>query len=217
MKSKRIKISDNSVRRLSKYIRKLKELESSEVEAISSMELGDMLGLTSSQIRQDLSAFGDFGLPGYGYGVPSLRRGLEDVLGVNSKLTAILVGVGNIGKALIENFPFSKCGVQLLGAFDIDPGIVGERVGEIMVQNRIALDEQLTREAPDITILCVTRDAANDTANYLVERGVTAIWNFTNTEILSPYSPVLVENVHFSDSLQTLCYYINEKNKKRPN
>ncbi len=213
MRSKGFRASDNSIRRLSKYLRELKEMEKRGIEKVSSYVLGERLGHTPSQIRQDLSSFGDFGYQGYGYNVSSLRRSLEDILGKNSELTAILVGAGNIGKALLENFPFDECGVRLLGAYDVDPAVIGTEFRGIAVQSQADLDEELTLKVPDIAILCVPKTAAVETAEHLVERGIRAIWNYTNTEILPPYSPVILENVHFTDSLQTLCHYVAEAKK----
>ncbi len=214
MRTSPITISDNTIRRLSKYLRKLQELESEGVQKTSSFELGTLLGHTASQVRQDFSCFGEFGQQGYGYNVTLLRKSIEEILGVNSGLTAILIGVGNIGKALLANFPFEECGVRLLAAYDADPKLVGSSVHGMKVQNRAALDKRLKHELPDIAILCVSQNEAVSAAKYLAERGIQAIWNYTNREILPPDSHVMVENVHFTDSLHTLCYYVTKEKKQ---
>lgn len=118
---KRIKISNNVIRRLPRYLRKLDELTERGTTRISSANLGKMMGLTPSQIRQDFSCFGEFGQQGYGYNVPSLRAEIADILGMNRGHAAILIGVGNLGRALIDNFSFSECGINLKCAFDTDP------------------------------------------------------------------------------------------------
>ena len=111
---KRIKVSNNVIRRLPRYLRKLDELKASGVGRISSFNLGQQLGLTPSQIRQDFSSFGEFGQQGYGYHVPSLRNQVASILGMDRSFSAVLVGVGNIGRALMDNFCFTDWGFRLL-------------------------------------------------------------------------------------------------------
>ena len=113
---KRVKVSNNVIRRLPRYLRRLDELTEEGVSRISSFELANQLGLTASQIRQDFSCFGEFGQQGYGYNVPALRAHLASVLGVDRGFTAVLIGVGNIGRALMDNFCFSDWGFRLTAA-----------------------------------------------------------------------------------------------------
>ena len=121
MPVKRGKVSNNVIRRLPRYLRKLDELTESGVSRISSFELGRQLGLTPSQIRQDFSCFGEFGQQGYGYNVPALRSEIASILGMDRGFNAIMIGVGNIGRALTENFNFSEWGFRLIAAFDVRP------------------------------------------------------------------------------------------------
>ena len=137
---KRIKVSNNVIRRLPRYLRKLDELKSSGVSRISSFNLGTQLGLTPSQIRQDFSCFGEFGQQGYGYNVSALRDEIASILGMDRGFKAILVGVGNIGHALMDNFCFSEWGFTLSAAFDIDPSIVGTTTNGVTVRH---MDELL--------------------------------------------------------------------------
>ena len=137
---KRIKVSNNVIRRLPRYLRKLDELKASGVGRISSFNLGQQLGLTPSQIRQDFSCFGEFGQQGYGYNVAALREEIASILGMDRGFKAILIGVGNIGHALMDNFCFSEWGFTLAAAFDIDPAIVGTTSNGVTIRS---MDELL--------------------------------------------------------------------------
>ena len=116
---KKEKISNNVIRRLPRYLRKLDELTAAGVSRISSTELGQLLGFTPSQIRQDFNCFGEFGQQGYGYNVPALREQIAGILGMDRGYKAVLIGVGHIGRALIDNFLFSEWGIDLVQAFDV--------------------------------------------------------------------------------------------------
>lgn len=212
---KNVKISDNTIRRLPKYLRKLSDLQSDGVQRISSFELGNSLGNTPSQIRQDFSHFGNFGQQGYGYHVENLQESIREILGLDQQMSAILLGVGNIGQALMKNFDFTLCGVQLQAAFDIDPGKIGNTVNGLVVRDQAELAAYLKNAKPDLAILCVPSDVAVELAGKLIALGIEAIWNFTNTEITAGDSEVLVENLHFTDSLLTLRYYIAKRNEDR--
>lgn len=207
------KISDNVIRRLPRYLRKLDEMSADGYTRISSKVLGDAMGLTPSQIRQDLSCFGDFGQQGYGYNIASLRGEIANILAINRRLTAVLVGVGNIGQALAEHFSFALSGIQLIDAFDIRPEVVGTQFGNLTVKNADALEQVLDERHPDIAILCVSQESANETADFLVDHGILGIWNFTNVELTQKAKNVIVENLHFTDSLLVLSYYLSEKQK----
>ena len=208
---KRIKVSNNVIRRLPRYLRKLDELKASGVGRISSLNLGQQLGLTPSQIRQDFSCFGEFGQQGYGYNVAALREEIASILGMDRGFKAILIGVGNIGHALMDNFCFSEWGFTLAAAFDIDPAIVGTVTNGVMVKSMDELLDYLRSEKIDVAVLTVPKEAASAVAKLLFDNGIGAIWNFTNVELTEPNSPSLVENVHFSDSLLSLSYFVAER------
>jgi redox-sensing transcriptional repressor len=216
---KRIKVSNNVIRRLPRYLRKLDELNAQGVGRISSGELGRQLGLTPSQIRQDFSCFGEFGQQGYGYNVVALRNEIASILGMDRGFKAILIGVGNIGRALMENFSFSEWGFHLEAAFDIKPALIGSAVNGVEILDQKELPTFLARNHIDVAVLCVPKHAAIAATNVLTGNGINAIWNFTNVELTEPNSPVLVENMHFSDSLLSLSYYvsdsINEENARQ--
>lgn len=209
---KRVKVSNNVIRRLPRYLRKLDELTEQGISRISSFELGQQLGLTPSQIRQDFSCFGEFGQQGYGYNVSMLRDQIANILGMDRSYKAILVGVGHIGNALIDNFSFSEWGFELVRAFDIDKEKIGKEYSGILVSSSDEMVSFLRENKIDVAVLCVSKEAAPQVTKVLTENGVNAIWNFTNVEIVEPGSSVIVENVHFSDSLLSLSYFISEEN-----
>ena len=207
---KRIKVSNNVIRRLPRYLRRLDELNAEGVGRVSSGELGRQLGLTPSQIRQDFSCFGEFGQQGYGYNVVALRNEIASILGMDRGFKAILVGVGNIGRALMENFSFSEWGFTLEAAFDIKPSLIGTNVNGVVILDEKDLPAFLSKNHIDVAVLCVPKHVAVSATEVLTRSGINAIWNFTNVELTEPSSPVLVENMHFSDSLLSLSYYVSD-------
>ena len=216
MKRARISsISQNVIRRMPRYLRRLNELSESGVERVSSKELGEQLGLTPSQIRQDFSCFGEFGQQGYGYNVLALREHIEKVLGMDRDFQAILIGVGNIGRALMDNFCFSDWGFHLAAAFDIKPELIGRELQGVQVLPMEELRGYIGSHRVDAAVLAVPKEAAIPVAELLTENGVDAIWNFTNVELTAPNSPTIVENVHFSDSLLALSYFVAERRDEK--
>ena len=208
---KQVKVSNNVIRRLPRYLRKLDELSESGVDKISSRQLGDLLGLTSSQVRQDFNCFGEFGQQGYGYNVSALRTQIAGILGMERGFSAILVGVGNIGRALMENFCFSDWGVDLAAAFDIKPALIGTEYKGVHIYDMDELESYLHNHKTDIAVLTVPKAAAASVTERLTANGIDAIWNFTNVELTEPNSSTIVENVHFSDSLLSLSYFVAER------
>lgn len=208
---KRAKVSNNVIRRLPRYLRKLDELTEKGVSRISSSELGQQLGLTASQIRQDFSCFGEFGQQGYGYNVTALRAQIATILGLDRGFSAVLIGVGNIGRALVDNFCFSSWGCHLCAAFDIDPRLIGTTMNGIPVYSMEQLETYLKENSVDVAVLTVPKEVAIKVTERLTSCGIEAIWNFTNVDLTGPESTTIVENVHFSDSLLSLSYYVSER------
>lgn len=208
---KRTNISNNVIRRLPRYLRKLDDLASKGEERISSGELGRQMGLTPSQIRQDFSCFGEFGQQGYGYNINSLRKEIGQILGTYRDYSAILVGPGHLGTALIENFNYIIEGYDFLGAFDIRPEIIGTTIGGHPVYDVATMGDFVKENKVDIAILTLPRDAAQKLTDVLVEAGIRAIWNFTNVELDVGDSGTLVENIHFADSMLVLTYHLAEQ------
>ena len=207
---KRIKVSNNVIRRLPRYLRKLDDLNDAGVDRISSGELGRQMGLTPSQIRQDFSCFGEFGQQGYGYNVTALRGEIAKILGMDRNFTAVLVGVGNIGHALIDHFSFNRFGFQLVAAFDVKQDVVGTQIAGLEIHDMKELKDVVTELKPDIAVLCVPMSFANEASQTLVDAGVKGLWNFTNVELDVSDTATVVENIYFSDSLLTLGYYLSE-------
>ncbi len=207
-------ISEAVINRLPRYFRFLSELKRVGVERTSSTELSALMGATASQIRQDLNCFGGFGQQGYGYSVPYLYDNIASILGVDKDYRAIIVGTGNLGRALASSPVFEKRGVHVCALFDVDEAVIGKTFFGFRIKNMTELEDYCEREKPDIAVLTVPRGAAKETAERLVSAGVKGIWNFTNIE-LTP-GKAMVQNVHLGDTLMTLCYSIskNENSKQ---
>ena len=208
---KRNHVSSAVIRRMPRYYRHLDDLRQLGVERVSSSALGHALGLTASQILQDLSCFGEFGQQGYGYNVETLREEVAQILGMDQGHTAVIIGAGNLGRALIENFRFSLHGFRLLAAFDVRPDVVGSKIAVIPILHIDQLEEFAARNPVSVGVLTVPKDAAVETAERLVRLGVRGIWNFTNMELSISDPSIVVENVHFGDSLLALSYMISEE------
>ncbi len=205
---KKENISDAVIRRLPRYYRQLTDLCGRGIVRISSHSLGQEMNITASQIRQDFSCFGEFGQQGYGYNVEELRSEIGHILGVDNDHHLIMIGVGNLGRALLHNFHFSQAGFTVDAAFDISPSVVGTSVNGIPVYSMPELDSFVQQNHIDVVVLTIPQSVAQDTATHLIELGVRGFWNFTNVELSSPTDDVKFENIHFADSLLTLSYRI---------
>lgn len=212
---KRVKVSNNVIRRMPRYLRMLDELMENGVNRVSSFQLGQLLGLTPSQIRQDFSCFGEFGQQGYGYIVSALREQIAGILGADRGYSAVLIGVGNIGRALMDNFCFSSWGFSLVAAFDVNPALIGTNINGVNIYSMDDLETYLHNNKVDMVVLAVPKDVAIPVTNMLTANGVEAIWNFTNVDLTAPNSSTIVENVHFSDSLLSLSYYVSERQDEK--
>ena len=182
---------------------------------ISSSALGKSMGLTASQIRQDLFCFGGFGQQGYGYKVEMLKEEIGEILGISRGHTLVVLGTGNLGRAIIQNFRFSSNGFHLLAAFDINPAVVGTQIAGVSVYHADELEGFIAVHSVDVGLLTVPIAAAQRMGDRLANAGVKGIWNFTNCEITCPREDVVVESVHFSDSLLTLSYLISQREEPK--
>ena len=205
---KKENISDAVIRRLPRYYRQLTDLCNRGVVRISSHSLGQEMNITASQIRQDFSCFGEFGQQGYGYNVGELRAEIGHLLGVDNNHHLVMIGVGNLGHALLQNFPFSPTGCTVDAAFDVSPAVIGTSVNGVPIYSMSDLDSFLREHSVDVVVLTIPQSVAQDTANRLIDLGVRGFWNFTNVELSSPSPDVKFENIHFADSLLTLSYRI---------
>ncbi len=202
-------VSTSVIKRLPRYYRFLGELMSNGVTRISSRELSEKTGLTASQIRQDFNCFGGFGQQGYGYNVAELHHEIGKILGVDKNYGTILIGAGNLGKAMATHMNFEKRGIKLMGIFDSNRNIVGEKVNDITVSHTDDLDKFCSENKPIIAILCIPKTSAQDISDRLVKLGIKAFWNFSHYDLRPAYSGIIVENVHLGDSLMTLAYGVN--------
>ncbi len=202
-------ISDLVIKRLPRYFRFLGDLRLSGINRISSRELAERMGLTASQIRQDLNCFGGFGQQGYGYNVEQLHEEIGHILGLDRKQKAILIGVGNLGRAIANHVKFEQLGFQLIGIFDKKEALTGDIIRNLPVRSTSVMDEFCRENLPDIAILCIPKEDALPIAEQLIKLGVRGFWNFSHEDIAVKHPDVFVENVHFGDSLMTLRYRIN--------
>ena len=209
---KKAKISHNVITRLPRYLRYLADLRDAGMIRISSSELSHQMGITASQIRQDFSTFGEFGQQGYGYNIDMLTKEIGDILGISSVRSCIIIGAGNLGRALIANFPFDEYGFSLAAIFDISEETVGTEIGGKNVLHANQLESYIENNRPEVAVLTVPVKSANSTAGRLIDAGITGIWNFTNIDLKITSPNVVVENIHFSDSLLILNYYMSRSN-----
>lgn len=203
-------ISKSVIRRLPRYYRFLGELQKTGTEKISSRELSERMRLTASQIRQDLNCFGGFGQQGYGYNVAELHAQIGSILHLNGEHKAVLIGAGNLGRAISVHLDFAKFGFKLIGIFDRDPAVIGERIAGLEVRSAETLGEFCQENQPRMAILCIPRDGAKNTVSTLMSCNVTAFWNYSHYDILGDFPDAVVENVHLNDSLMALSYEMGE-------
>ena len=205
---KKENISDAVIRRLPRYYRQLTDLCARGVVRISSHSLGQEMNITASQIRQDFSCFGEFGQQGYGYNVEELRAEIGHILGVDNNHHLIMIGVGNLGHALLQNFNFSQAGFTVDAAFDVSPSVIGSSVNGVPIYSLQDLDGFVREHDIDVVVLTIPQSVAQSTADRLIALGVRGFWNFTNVELSSQVPGIKFENIHFADSLLTLSYRI---------
>lgn len=199
-------VSPAVIRRLPRYHRYLGELLRKDILRVSSGELAKMMRVTASQIRQDLNCFGGFGQQGYGYNVRYLHDKIGDLLGISEGYRAVIVGAGNLGRALVSSHMFDRRGVKRLAMFDVDPSLIGTTVADVPVYDVRTLRDFCTANAVDIGVVTTPKEAAASVIETLTAAGIRGIWNFSNTEIQPTDPRVSVENIHLGDSLMKLCY-----------
>ena len=202
-------VSPAVVKRLPRYYRYLRELLRNNKLRISSGELSRMMNVTASQIRQDLNCFGGFGQQGYGYNVKYLYSKISDILGVTNNYTAVIIGAGNMGRALVGSSMFEHRNVDLIGLFDSSENVIGRTVGPYTVLPMKELKSFSEEHRIDIAILTVPKEVAREVAEQLADIGIHGIWNFSSAEIQGMVTGAIVENVHMGDSLMKLMYEIN--------
>ncbi|MCM1045140.1 MAG: redox-sensing transcriptional repressor Rex [Candidatus Gastranaerophilales bacterium] len=206
-------ISQAVVGRLPRYFRYLGELKDQGVERISSQELSGLMNVTASQIRQDFNNFGGFGQQGYGYNVEYLYQEIGKILGLDREHRFVIIGAGNLGRALGNYSNFERRGFHFCGIFDVDESLIGDEVRGVRVRRMSEMESFVRDNDIDIAVLTVPKLSAEGIVDKLVQNGIRAIWNFAHVDLNVPES-VQVENVHLSDSLMKLSYNINRYMKE---
>ena len=207
------KVSSAVIRRLPRYYRHLTDLHTAGVERISSSALGRSMGLTASQIRQDLNNFGGFGEQGCGYNVKYLYDESGKILGVDQVHPMFVIGGGNFGHALTNYADFEKNGFVIKAIFDVRQDLIGTQVRGIPGLMMDELETYLKKADIEIAVLTLPKSKGKEVANRLIACGIKALWNFAHLDLDVP-DDVVVENVHLVDSLMQLSYRITSYEKK---
>ena len=207
-------ISQAVIGRLPRYFRYLGDLKDAGVERISSQDLSELMKVTASQIRQDFNNFGGFGQQGYGYNVAYLHSEIGKILGLDKQHNFIIIGAGNLGRALGNYMNFERRGFIFRGMFDQNPALIGQEVRGVQVMPMEELEKFVRENEIDIAVLTIPKTSAVDVVETLVQNGIRAIWNFAHVDLNVP-DGIQVENVHLSDSLMKLSYNINRYMKEQ--
>src|SRR5687767_14064278 len=201
-------IPNPAVRRLSLYLRQLEAFQRKNRRTISSKQLGESLGLTDAQVRKDLAYFGQFGHPGIGYRVEDLIAQVRRILGTDKTWNVILVGAGNLGRALSAYKGFHAKGFQLVAVFDADPSKIGRRLGPFTIQPLTDMTGAVQKHNVKLAILAVPADNAQDVADQLVGAGVRGLLNFAPVSISVPQD-VALNTVDVAMQLEQLSFQVN--------
>jgi len=202
------KISEAVVRRLPMYLRYLNELSKSDVQTVSSQDLGRRLDLNPAQIRKDLAYFGEFGKKGIGYDVNYLVEKIRGILKLDQEIRVALVGAGNLGQALCNYNVYLKDNMRIVAVFDANPKRIGEQINQLSVQPMGELVETVRAANVRIGIITVPATEAQRVADQFVEAGVEGILNFAPSIIKVP-GHIRVHYADFTIELQSLAYYLN--------
>ena len=205
------RIAEAAVARLSTYNQALDELDRLGVEIISSDELGERVGYSAAQIRKDLSCFGEFGKAGRGYYVKELKESISQILGTDRTWNVALVGVGNLGSALLAYAGFRERGFKIVAVFDNDLRKIGKKWEDVILQDISELAEKIREQDIQIGIMAVPAEVAQRAADMLVLSGIRAILNFAPVRIVVP-EDVELRSAELSSELECLSYFLtNEK------
>ena len=208
------KVSDLTISRLYVYLREAAELARLNIRTISSAELGERTALSASQVRKDLSHFGQFGRSGAGYNIGELKSALEKILGKNRTWNVAVVGVGHLGSALLCYPGFKAHGLNIVAAFDADARKTGRQIGGITIQPMAMMPKEVSRKNISIGIITVPSKNAQGVANDLIDAGIECILNFAPASLIVT-EHVKVKNVDFSRELETLSYFLVKNRQRR--
>ncbi|HVT88034.1 MAG TPA: redox-sensing transcriptional repressor Rex [Tepidisphaeraceae bacterium] len=201
-------IPDPAVKRLSLYLRQLEAFKRKDQQTISSKQLGESLGLTDAQVRKDLAYFGQFGHPGIGYHVDDLISQVRHILGTDKTWNVVLVGAGNLGRALIAYHGFQEKGFNLAAVFDNDPNKIGKKLGEFTIRPLDELQNTVRTHSIKLAMLAVPAAVAQDVADNMVDAGVRGLLNFAPVSLHLPRD-VALYSVDLAVSLEQLAFQVN--------
>lgn len=207
---KTTKIPDAAIARLALYSRPLRALLESGVSVISSEKLAEFCSVNPAQVRKDLAYFGEFGVRGVGYDVGDLLREIKKILATDREWTLCIVGMGNLGHAIVENENFRKMGYRFVAAFDKDPKKVGEKLPcGLVIEPVFRLRELIRALQVQIGVITTPPDAAQRIADLLMDAGIKGILNFSPTQVKTPKG-YAIENVDFTVRFENLAYHISK-------
>ncbi len=210
MSPEMIQVPKFTLKRLPHYYRFIQDCDEQELKFVSSEAIAKAVQVNAVQIRRDLMLFGAMGTPGVGYSVPELKQKLEEVLGLKNVNEAVLIGVGRLGRAILDYPGFANYGLNIVALFDSDPAIIGEKIGDRVVFPMPELAHIIRRLKVRVGIITVPAEWAQSVADVLVKTGVKAIWNFAPTSIYVP-AEVVVRNEDLAAGLATLFHFLREK------
>jgi len=208
------KISDSTISRLSKYYRTLERLREQNIETVSSGEMAEIDGVTSAQVRKDLSFFGTFGKRGLGYNTIELQNQIGKILGLYHEWNVALIGIGNIGRALIDYDEFIRQKFHIKLLLDNDIQKVGSEVKGLEIKPFSESKKWIEKYKIQIAIVAVPAKVAQEVVNDLSEIGLKAILNFAPVSLKTP-EDVLVKNTNMSIELESLSYFLTKSKQKQ--
>jgi redox-sensing transcriptional repressor len=201
-------IPNPAVRRLSLYLRQLESLKRNSRTTISSKQLGESLGLTDAQVRKDFAYFGQFGHPGIGYRVDDLISRVRKILGTDKTWPVMLVGAGNLGRALLAYRGFDAKGFKLVAVFDNDASKIGKKFGPFNVQPLSELAATVIEKSIRLAMIAVPAGVAQAVADELIESGVRGLLNFAPVSLTVP-PEIAINAVDLAVSLEQLSFQVN--------
>jgi len=204
------RIADSTVRRLSLYLRFLEDFEQRGLETISSDELARRGGTTSAQVRKDLSFFGSFGKRGLGYSVAELTSRIREIMGLAREWRVIIVGAGKIGAALAQYGGFFQRGFHITAVYDSSPEKIGRKWDAHVIRDVRNLERDTAAEAPDIAVLAVPADAAQETLDRIAKAGIKAVLNFAPVQLHAP-ADVTLKTVNMAMELEGLSFALTNR------
>lgn len=207
------RIPEVTVERLVKYLRFVEEMEKEGMRNLTAKQIAESLGLNPHLVRKDLAYFGQFGKRGKGYETEKLRETLRKIMGLDKRWKVALVGVGNLGSALLRYPGFKERGFEVICAFDASPQKIGKQIEDVKIESMDRMEELIGKKDIKIAILAIPKEAAEEVSDRLVKAGIMGILNFAPRHLQYSY-PFRVLNVDLSLYLESLTFYLENDGKK---